>query len=229
VGGCVGARLEFCKILEGVYKSFTDPTSVIQGRNLYEQMVQFSPQYLAFFASNGPIPVAIDNAVRERTAIVDHVSIFRDHSTECNDLQWKDMNKERLESYRPGFFWLFRRIYHHLLKGRSSRNVCPVPVGSLQQKALDCADANSQEFERFLGVIEPARGPKDSSTKEEVEAHAAKVCGLTLSEISIYLNGKGFLKLRRDRGLQRNLYFYQYTFVVDGQAQLPQFVKLKST
>jgi len=231
--GCRGRRIvcirevpKDCKILEGVYKSFTDPTCVIQGRNLYEHLVQFSPQYLAFFASNGPIPVAMDCAVRERTAIVDHVSIFRDHPTECNDLQWKDMSRQRLESYRPGFLWIFMRIYHHLLKGRSSRNVCPVPVGSLQQKALDCADPGSQEFEQFLRDIKPARGPKDASTKEEIEAHAANVCAVSLSGVSIYLNGKGFLKVRRDRGLLRNLYFYQYTFPMEGDAKSPQLVKL---
>ena len=52
---------------------------------------------------NGPIPIAMDSAVRERTAIVDHVSVFRDNPTECNDLQWKDMNK-KLKNFRPGFF-----------------------------------------------------------------------------------------------------------------------------
>ena len=45
----------------------------------------------------------MDSAVRERTAIVDHVSVFRDNPTECNDLQWKDMNK-KLKNFRPGFF-----------------------------------------------------------------------------------------------------------------------------
>ena len=168
----------------------------------------------------------MDSAVRERTAIVDHVSVFRDNPTECNDLQWKDMNKE-LKNFRPDFFWLFQRIYHHLLRGRASRNVCPVPAGSLQQKALDCADANTEQFERFLATIEQARTPKDASTKEEVDAHAASTCGLAVSEASIYLNGKGFLKVRRDRGLQRNLYFYQYAFVDrDGQKQRPQFFKI---
>ena len=114
-----------------------------------------------------------------------------------------------------------------MLRGHAPRNVCPVPAGSLQQKALDCADANTEQFERFLGKIEQARTPKDASTKEEVDAYAASTCGLAVSEASIYLNGKGFLKVRRDRGLQRNLYFYQYAFVDrDGQKQRPQFLKI---
>ena len=136
------------------------------------------------------------------------------------------MNKE-LKNSRSDFFWFFHRIYHHLLRRRASRNVCPVPASSLQQKALDCADANTESFEQFLGTIEPARTPKDASTKEDVDAHASRVCGLTVSETSIYLNGKGFLKVRRDRGLQRNLYFYQYAFVdADGQKQRPQYLKI---
>ena len=83
---------------------------------------------------------------------------------------------------------------------RDEPDLGPVPAGSLQQKALDCADANSEDFDRFLGSIEKTRTPKDASTKEEVDAHVSKVCGLALSEASIYLNGKGFLKVRRDRG-----------------------------
>ncbi len=52
----------------------------------------FAPQRIAFFASNGPIKVAMDNAVRERTAIIDHVSIFTDKPNEANDVQWVNMN-----------------------------------------------------------------------------------------------------------------------------------------
>ena len=102
-----------------------------------------------------------------------------------------------------------------------------MPAGSLQQKALDCADANSDEFGRFLGSIEKTRTPKYASTKDEVDAHVSKVCGLAFSEASIYLNGKGFLKIRRDRGLHRNLYFYQYAFVdADGQNEKPQSLNI---
>ena len=71
--------------------------------------------------------------------------------------------------------------------------------------------------------------PLSVRAKEEVDAHASKVCGLAISEASIYLNGKGFMKVRRDRGFQRNLYFYQYAFVdQEGQKQRPQFLKIAS-
>ena len=119
---CVREVPKDAKILPGVYKRFTDPFSEISGRNLYEHMVKFKPQYLAFFAINGPIPIAMDNAVRDRTAIVDHVSIFKDKPSESNDLQWKDM-LSLIPKYRPGIFWLLRRAYHHFLKSRPRRNV----------------------------------------------------------------------------------------------------------
>ena len=223
---CVREVPKDAKIMPDVYKRFTDPFSEISGRNLYEHMVKFRPQYLAFFASNGPILIAMDNTVRDRTAIVDHVSIFKDAPSESNDLQWKDM-LSLIPKYKPGFFWLLRRVYHHLLKGRPRRNVGPVPLGSIEQKALDCADANSANFERLLEQMMPVRGPADASTKEEVDREAASTCGLNASETPIYLQGRGFSKVRRVRAFQ-NAYFYQYCFVVDGVKGKPQFIKLSS-
>ena len=212
------------KILPDVYKRFTDPFSEISGRNLYEHMVKFKPQYLAFFARNGPIPIAMDNAVRDRTAIVDHVSIFKDKPSESNDLQWKDM-LSLIPKYRPGIFWLLRRAYHHFLKGRPRRNVGPIPLGSIEQKALDCADVNSAKFERLLEKMLPARGPVEANTKQEIDKEAAEICGLSAAETPIYLQGRGFSKVRRVRAFQ-NIYFYQYCFVVDDAKGKPQFIKL---
>ena len=211
---CVREVPKDCQINPQVYKRFTDPVIEMSGRNLYEHLVHFKPQYMAFFASNGPIPIAMDCAVRERTAIIDHVSIFKDKPRNSNDLQWKDMSK-LLDTYRPGFFWLFRRVYHHLLRGRSTRNVCPVPQSSLDQKALDCADANSEEFHRLLERLQGVKKPGEATKQLDVDAFAAKFLGLAPSEVSIFMNGKGFLKKRRDRGSEKNVYFYEYTFSTD--------------
>ncbi len=192
------------RILPAVYEKFTDPFSELQGRNLHEHFVTFSPQYLAFFASNGPIPIAVDNAVRERTAIIDHVSVFKDSPVESNDMPWKDM-QALLEDYRPGFFWILRAVFSHLLKGRQRRNVGPIPQASIKQKMVDCADACDDAFKSWLESIGPVRFPKDASTKEEIDGAAVKACGLAPAEVSIYLAGKGFLKTRRLRD-QRNEY-----------------------
>ena len=224
---CIREVPKDAKIMPDVYKRFTDPFSELGGRNLYEHMVKFRPQYLAFFASNGPIPIAMDNAVRDRTAIVDHVTVFKDTPSESNDLQWKDM-LSLLPKYRPGFFWLLRRVYHHLLKGRSRRNVGPIPAGSLEQKALDCADANGVGFEKLLTQLSAVRGPAEASAKEEVDRATAALCNLSASETPLYLQGQGFSKVRRVRGFQ-NMYFYQYSFIVDGVKGKPQFVKLTTS
>ena len=223
---CVREVATDAKIQPAVYKKFTDPFSEMQARDLFSHLVKFRPQYLAFFASNGPIPIAMDNAVSERTAIVDHVSVFKDCPVESNDLQWRDMDS-LLTEFRPGFFWLLRRVYHHLLRGRTRRNVGPVPASSLGQKALDCADSNTGSFLSFLNKLTPVRGPKDASTQLEVDAAAAEALGLSQSQVSIYLSGKGFLKLRRMRGLQ-NEYFYQYSFTIDGEKTKAQFMRLPS-
>ena len=90
-----------------------------------------------------------------------------------------------------------------------------MPQGSLDQKALDCADANSDEFQLLMQRIQGVKKPAQADKQLDVDAFAAKILGLAPSEISIYMNGKGFLKTRRDRGKEKNLYFYEYTFPTD--------------
>ena len=221
---CVREVSKDVDIIPEVYKKFTDPFSELSGRNLYEHLVTFAPQYIAFFASNGPIKVAMDNAVRERTAIIDHVSIFTDMPKEANDVQWVNMN-QRIQGYRPGFFWLFRRIYHHLVRGRDRRNIGPIPLASIEQKEIDCAESRGGAFKGFLQSVEPAKKPGDATPQTEVDKAAALTCGLREKEVNLYLAGKGFVKVRRKKG-SGNVYFYQYRFEVDGVKREPQWVRL---
>ena len=90
---------------------------------------------------------------------------------------------------------------------------------------MDCADVNSAKFERLLEKMLPSRGPADANTKEEIDREAAETCGLSAAETPIYLQGRGFSKVRRVRGFQ-NVYFYQYCFAVDDVKGKPQFIKL---
>ena len=113
------------------------------------------------------------------------------------------------------------------LSARVLLALAPVPASSLDQKALDCADSSSASFATFLGKLTPVKGPKDASTQQEVDVAAAEALGLTQSQVSIYLSGKGFLKLRRMRGLQ-NEYFYQYSFTIDGEKMKAQFMRLEA-
>ena len=90
---------------------------------------------------------------------------------------------------------------------------------------MDCADARSDEFLRLLETLQGVKKPGQADTQLDIDALAAKMLGLPPSEISIYMNGRGFLKTRRDRGREKNVYFYQYTFkVATGAEQL--FVKI---
>lgn len=221
---CVREVSKDADIRPEVYKKFTDPFSRMSGRDLFSHLVTFSPQHLAFFCSNGPLKIAMDNAIRQRTAIIDHVSVFNDAPVEVNDVQWVNMSERRLTEYRPGFFWLFRRVYHHLIKGRSRRNVGPVPLSSIEQKEIDCADAGAGEFKRFVATLAPALGPTNATPQCELDKLAMEACGVQEKEVSLYLSGKGFVKVRRKRNLD-NIYFYQYKFEEDGVKGAAQFVK----
>ena len=221
---CVREVSKEANIKSEVYKKFTDPFSELTGRNLYEHLVKFSPQYLAFFASNGPIKIAMDNAVRERTAIIDHVSVFKDNPIEANDVKWTDMN-QLLPKFRPGFFWIFRRVYHHLIKDRSRRNVGPIPMSSIEQKSIDCADANTHAFISFIQSLTPVQKPSDATPQTEIDKRAMEMCGVSDKEVGLYLSGKGFVKLRRKRGLD-NVYLYQYRFEIEGVKGNAQYVQL---
>lgn len=166
----------------------------------------------------------MDEAVRARTAIVDHVSVFKDDPQEANDVQWKDMNK-LVKQYRPGCFWILKRVFHHLIKGRDRRNVGPVPQSSLEQKAMDCEDKRAGPFKSFLSKLEAAHGPADATVQGEVDKRAALECGIREKEAQLYLSGKGFIRIRRKKG-SANEYFYQYRFEdARGEKGAPQYVK----
>jgi len=65
--------------------------------------------------------------------------------------------------------------------------------------------------------------------KGEIDAHASRICRMTLSEIKIYLKGKNFFTVLRDASLRRNMYFYQHASEVDGVKQNPTFVRIVSS
>ena len=82
------------KMQTSLFKKFVDPVSELSGRNLYDTLVRFKPQYLAFFCSNQPVQMeSKDAAVKARTAIIDYASIFTSVPTEANH--------QTLERYDP--------------------------------------------------------------------------------------------------------------------------------
>ena len=77
----------------------------------------------------------------------------------------------------------------------------------------------------LLGKLQGVKRPSQADTQLDVDAFAARFLGLAPGEVSIYMNGQGFLKTRRDRGHERNVYFYKYAFkTASGKEQL--FVKI---
>ena len=150
-----------------LYKVFTDPKSEMQGRDVYEKMVIFRPQFLIFFASNDPPALVNDLANRERTNIVEHVSVFHDAPVEANHVQWRDLEAmfETVEG-KADFFGLFFAVYKQLLYKNPRRRIGRIPPKCLafleeemQDKVLDAA--------RLFLATKIERAPKGGATVKE--------------------------------------------------------------
>jgi hypothetical protein len=216
-----------------VYKRFTDPLSTLSGRDLYEKLVHYRPQYLAFFASNNPPPMAADLAVRERTSIVEHVCVFRDSVVEVNDAQWVDVESTITET-RPGHFALLLLIFKHLMKDRPMRSVAPVPQKCLELLRMELKDPIDDVVDEFItrcSSVDRPLSATDASKVDEALLAFARVKGLGAVRMnaSNLLKQKGFgvHRAKRPQGGGRRGYVnvYTYKFVVDGtKAEHASFV-----
>jgi hypothetical protein len=217
------------KIQPSVYKRFCDPVSELSGRNLYDNPVHFRPQFLAFFCSNAPLSMtSMDAAVKARTAIIDFASIFTSNPTEANHAAWRDMSQEIIR-YRPGVFWILQRLYHHLLRNRPMRNVAPVPQGSLDANGLDCREQFQERGDRFIAEkLSPAKGPSEASTAKELEDAVAGELGIERAGAGLWLQGRGFERVRSKASrTARHDFYYRFCFTIGGmKALMSQYVKL---
>jgi hypothetical protein len=215
------------KMMASVFKRLCDPISELSGRSLYDSPIRFKPQYLTFFCSNAPIKFDnVDAAVRARTAIIDYASIFTSCPTEANHRAWRDLSSA-VQAFKPGMWWLMTRVYHHLLKGRSMRNVLPIPEASRESAELDCKEATAAVWESFLArSFVPAKGPSEATPASELDSAVSRMMGVEPAAVQLYLQGKGFERARsKARG--RHEYFYRYNFIIGGQKTLtPSYVKL---
>jgi hypothetical protein len=211
------------KMQASVFKRFVDPVSEISGRNLYDSLVRFKPQYLAFFCSNAPLQMTtMDAAVKARTSVVDYASVFTQMPTEANHAQWRDMS-EVVVSYRPGVFWLLQRVYHHLLKGRTMRNVAPVPESCMDAIAISCRERLQELGDSFItNKLCPAKGPSEASLASEIEDAVAQELGIDRASSTLWLQSRGFEKARgwtNGRNSRRE-YFYRFRFTLQGTKSL---------
>ena len=217
------------KMMASVFKRLCDPISELSGRNLYDSPIRFKPQFLTFFCSNAPIQFdKVDAAVRARTAIIDYASIFMSCPTEANHRARRDLSAA-IHTFRPGMWWLMTRVYHFLFKGRSMRNVLPVPEASRESAELDCRETTAAVWESFMTrSLVPAKGPSEATPASELDSAVSRSMGVEPSAVQLYLQGKGFERARsKARG--RHEYFYRYNFIVGGMKALtPSYVKLAS-
>ena len=134
-----------------VYKKFTDPISELSGRDLYEKIVRYKPQFLAFFAANEPPPLVSDYAVRQRTAIVEHISVFTDNPVEANQKTWVPV-EDTIRSTTPSFFAILHMVYKHLLKDRPMRSIGPIPTKCLALLKVEVKDEVGDLVRSFLST-----------------------------------------------------------------------------
>ena len=99
---------------------------------------------------------------------------------------------------------------------RSRRNVGPIPMSSIEQKSIDCADANAEAFASLLRRLIPVQKPSEATPQSEINETAMEICGISDKEVGLYLSGKGFVKIRRKRGFD-NVNLYQYRFENEGE------------
>ena len=212
-----------------VYKRFTDPNSTLQGRDLYEKLVFFKPQHLVFFASNQPMKIAVDLAVRERTSLVEHVSIFKDSPVEANDAKWQDI-EQQLVPGRPSHFRILWAVFRHLLRHRPMRNVRPVPQKCLDLKELEVQETGVPNFDLFLQRLKAVNKAIQAACVEDVRDLLASMLPgekATQPNPSDVLASRGFAAKRTKHGL-KNVYVYLYAFCDEnGCKKAPQFVALK--
>ena len=71
------------------------------------------------------------------------------------------------------------RVYHHLLKGRSMRNVLPIPEASRESAELDCKEVAAAVWESFLArSLVPAKGPVEATPAHELDVTVSRMMGV---------------------------------------------------
>ncbi|CAE7240950.1 unnamed protein product [Symbiodinium sp. CCMP2592] len=146
------------------YKTFTDPNTELSGRDLYEKLVRFRPQHLVLFAANNPPPLVGDYAVRQRTAVIEHVSVFADEVQEANQMKWRDIEGS-LDKLVPGIFGLLYLIYETLLWNRSMRSIGPVPLKCKLLLTAEIKNELGSAAEQFV-MTRIVRAPSQAAASE---------------------------------------------------------------
>ena len=203
-------------MMASVFKRICDPSSKMQGRELYKGPVEFHPTTLPIFCTNHSIKLTkMDKAAAARLALVEYRAEFADQTGGATQMAWKDIDA-MLPSMRPGLFWIFWRSYRHLLKGEGLRNVNPIPSACFDARLLNVEEPSMVRSPLLLlNHIEPAKGAADASEAKDIDAFFADKLGQTAADIRTTLQG---LLMKRERtkrpehGKKMNRELYKFTF-----------------
>ena len=151
---------------------YNDPISELSGRDLYEKIVRYKPQFLAFFAANKPPPLVSDCAVRQRTAVVEHISVFTDNPVEANQKTWVPV-EDTIRSTTPS---------SRFLKDRRSIGPIPGPAEG---------GGEGQLVRSFLSTkTERAPGALSADSREDIHAACESFIKATRQEHEVEQPGK---------------------------------------
>jgi hypothetical protein len=217
------------KIKGHVYKTIADPKGQLRARMLYGRNMEFTPQYLVFFASN--VPTCIDDNSKgtvRRTCIVDLPWNFVDDPTAPNEKKARPEIEDQFPSWNQSFFGLMRVMYQTFFRGRHCCNVTPVPA--------EVKESVEEELEEAW--MEMLRNWKDLRLSVTEDVQEAEVVGkvrddfftfcrseIPKAELKMKLAAKGFAETKEnfvnDAGARTNKRVYRVS-----QPDFSGFVKL---
>jgi hypothetical protein len=213
-------------MMASVFKRICDPSSKMQGRELYKGPVEFHPTTLPVFCTNHSVKLSkMDKATAARLAIVEYRTEFADSTGGATQMTWRDVDS-MIPSMRPGVFWILWRVYRHLLKNRPMRNVHPIPAACFEVRLLNVEDRDmTQSRDTLMKYIEPARGAVEATEAKVVDTLIAHELRILEADARTTLQG---LLMKRERtkrmefGKKVNRELYKFAFPNEGL----QWVKL---
>ena len=161
---CRARRFVSIREVDGSTRS--SPTR--SGRDLYE-----------------PPPLVSDYAVRQRTAIVEHISVFTDNPVEANQKTWVPV-EDTIRSTA-----ILHMVYKRLLKDRATRSIGPIPTKCLALLKVEVKDEVGDLVRSFLSTkTERAPGASSADSREDIHAACESFIKATRQEHEVEQPGK---------------------------------------
>jgi hypothetical protein len=188
------------KIRGHVYKTIADPKGQLRARMLYGRNMEFTPQYLVFFASN--VPTSIDDNSKgtvRRTCIVDLPWNFVDNPTAPNEKKARPEIEDQFPSWNQSFFGLLRVMYLTFFRGRECCNVTPVPSEVKESVEEELEEAWVEKLRGWKEIfLETTQSVEEADTAGALRDDFFNYCGRELpkGEVKMKLAAKGFAETK---------------------------------